>query len=211
MEKNNALLRDRPIKVVNKRTNLPAWQVRHCLCASDASSFNGAPTMQMPHAALCLPVHRAIHARAHASACRDLGAEQHCTNAVCDKGSYVTWSGWCLFLLRRACASRRQGAVGEDGEDSAAAILLDVVSAEATGVAVAVTTLPIRLPQTGSSSCADSLEARRGAESSRRARIVGVAVLRDRVVGTCCGGRAAAAWCTAEGRGGKWWSRRAHG
>mmetsp|Transcript_69895 Transcript_69895/g.113480 ORF Transcript_69895/g.113480 Transcript_69895/m.113480 type:complete len:200 (+) Transcript_69895:74-673(+) len=26
MEKNNALLRDRPIKVVNKRTNLPAWQ-----------------------------------------------------------------------------------------------------------------------------------------------------------------------------------------
>ena len=27
MEKNNALLRDRPIKVVNKRTNLPAWQV----------------------------------------------------------------------------------------------------------------------------------------------------------------------------------------
>jgi len=35
MEKNNALLRDRPIKVINKRTNLPAWQVslvrrHHC-------------------------------------------------------------------------------------------------------------------------------------------------------------------------------------
>jgi len=28
MDKNNALLRDRPIKVVNKRTNLPYWQVR---------------------------------------------------------------------------------------------------------------------------------------------------------------------------------------
>jgi hypothetical protein len=34
MEKNNALLRDRPIKVVNKRTNLPSWQVRDgCLSA----------------------------------------------------------------------------------------------------------------------------------------------------------------------------------
>ena len=27
LEKNNSLLRDRPIKVVNKRTNLPIWQV----------------------------------------------------------------------------------------------------------------------------------------------------------------------------------------
>ena len=31
MEKNSALLRDRPIKVINKRTNLPAWQVLACL------------------------------------------------------------------------------------------------------------------------------------------------------------------------------------
>ena len=34
MEKNNALLRDRPIKVINKRTNLPAWQV--CSRAQDS-------------------------------------------------------------------------------------------------------------------------------------------------------------------------------
>ena len=34
MEKNNALLRDRPIKVINKRTNLPAWQV--CSPAQDS-------------------------------------------------------------------------------------------------------------------------------------------------------------------------------
>jgi polyadenylate-binding protein 2 len=27
LEKSNSLLRDRPIKVVNKRTNLPIWQV----------------------------------------------------------------------------------------------------------------------------------------------------------------------------------------
>jgi len=28
MEKNNALLRDRAIKVVNKRTNMPVWQLQ---------------------------------------------------------------------------------------------------------------------------------------------------------------------------------------
>ena len=28
LEKNNQLLRDRPIKVINKRTNLPIWQVQ---------------------------------------------------------------------------------------------------------------------------------------------------------------------------------------
>lgn len=32
LEKNNSLLRDRPIKVVNKRTNLPIWQVCFVSC-----------------------------------------------------------------------------------------------------------------------------------------------------------------------------------
>jgi len=46
--------------------------------------------------------------------------------------------------------------VGEDGEDSVVAIRLDVATAEATGVAVAVTSPPIKQPQTGFSSCADA-------------------------------------------------------
>jgi hypothetical protein len=36
LEKSNSLLRDRPIKVVNKRTNLPIWQV--CLMALSMQS-----------------------------------------------------------------------------------------------------------------------------------------------------------------------------
>jgi hypothetical protein len=63
MEKNNALLRDRPIKVVNKRTNLPAWQVRHGLRASDAWPCAGASTTRAPHAALCLSIVLAMRAR----------------------------------------------------------------------------------------------------------------------------------------------------
>jgi hypothetical protein len=39
LEKSNSLLRDRPIKVVNKRTNLPIWQVRS-LSPSTLSKFD---------------------------------------------------------------------------------------------------------------------------------------------------------------------------
>lgn len=59
MEKNNVLLRDRPIKVINKRTNLPAWQVR--------DGFDCLMRSRILRALSAGLVHHARHAWAHAS------------------------------------------------------------------------------------------------------------------------------------------------
>ena len=81
-----------------------------------------------------------------------MGAE-HC----CPRQSCLRNAGRLALVPASPCgARRRRGAVGEDGEDSVVAIRLDVATAEATGVAVAVTSPPIKQPQTGFSSCADA-------------------------------------------------------
>ena len=84
----------------------------------------------------CLPC-----ARARASVGCDMGAE-HC----CPRQSCLRNAGRLALVPASPCgARRRRGAVGEDGEDSVVAIRLDVATAEATGVAVAVTSPRVRV------------------------------------------------------------------